>query len=314
MKTRLRITERENPASASLDTRSTKEILRIINREDAKVAGAVGRAMSQIARAVDLIVAALERGGRLVYIGAGTSGRLAVLDAAECVPTFGTDRVVAVMAGAPDSMFKPAEGAEDDTRQALRDLRAIRFTRQDALVGISASGRTPYPIAGLRYARKLGATTIAVTANPLAPMKKLATVTIATSVGPEVIAGSTRMKAGTAQKLVLNMLSTASMVRTGRVLSNWMVNLRMTNEKLRKRGELMLAKATGARREVAARALQESGRSLPVALLMLWKGISRYDAQRLIEGNTNLARVLREAKSELKQSKRRKAKGSRSNF
>lgn len=315
MKSRLRITERENPASASLDTKSTTEILRIINREDEKVARAVGRAIPQIARAVDLIVAALEQGGRLVYIGAGTSGRLAVLDAAECIPTFGTDSVVAVMAGAPDSMFKPTEGAEDDTRQAVRDLRAIHFTRQDALVGISASGRTPYPMAGLRYARELGAATIAVTANPLAPMRKLAAVTIATVVGPEVIAGSTRMKAGTAQKLVLNMLSTASMVRTGRVLSSWMVNLKMTNEKLRKRGELMLSRATGARSATAARALQESGRNLPVALLMLWNSISPRDALRLLEGNKNLARILRDAYSEWKRNMRhRKGKRSRSIF
>ncbi|HLY59327.1 MAG TPA: N-acetylmuramic acid 6-phosphate etherase [Terriglobia bacterium] len=315
MTSKLRITERENPASASLDTKSTTEILRIINREDGKVAGAVGREIPQIARAVDLIVAALERGGRLVYIGAGTSGRLAVLDAAECIPTFGTDRVVAVMAGAPDSMFKPAEGAEDDGRQAVRDLRAILLTRHDALVAISASGRTPYAVAGLRYARKLGAATIAVTANPQAPMRRLARVTIATVVGPEVIAGSTRMKAGTAQKLVLNMLSTASMVRTGRVLSSWMVNLKMNNEKLRKRGELMLSKATGASSRVAARALEESGRNLPVGLLMLWKNISPRDASRLLEGNKNVARMLRDAYTEWKQiSRSGKGEKSRSIF
>lgn len=315
MKTRLRITERENPASGSLDTKSTSEILRIINHEDEKVAAAVRGAIPEIARAVDLIVAAIERGGRLVYIGAGTSGRLAVLDAAECIPTFGTDRVVAVMAGAPDSMFKPTEGAEDDSRQAVRDLRAIHFTRHDALVGISASGRTPYPMAGLRYARKLGAATIAVTANPLAPMRKLAAVTIATVVGPEVIAGSTRMKAGTAQKLVLNMLSTASMVRTGRVLSGWMVNLKMNNKKLVKRGELMISKAAGVSSGVAARALRASGRNLPVAFLMLWKNISQRDALNLLDGNKNLAHVLRDAHSEWKQDQKgRKGKTQRSIF
>jgi N-acetylmuramic acid 6-phosphate etherase len=315
MKTKLRITERENPAAASLDTKSTREVLRIINREDAKVAPAVGRMIPQIERAVDLIVEALEMGGRLVYIGAGTSGRLAVLDAAECIPTFGTDRVVAVMAGAPNSMFKPIEGAEDDPQQAVRDLQAIKLSHHDALVGISASGRTPYAMAGLRYARKLGAATIAVTANPEAPMRKIAEVTIATLVGPEVIAGSTRMKAGTAQKLVLNMLSTASMVRVGRVLSSWMVNLRMNSEKLRKRGELMLSKATGVSSGVAARALKASRRHLPVALLMLWNNISRRDALRLLEDSKNPARILRDAYGEWKKRGRgRKGKSSRSVF
>ncbi|HEV2352398.1 MAG TPA: N-acetylmuramic acid 6-phosphate etherase [Terriglobia bacterium] len=311
----LRITERENPASASLDTKSTREILRIINREDDKVAAAVRRAIPQIERAVDLIVGALERGGRMVYIGAGTSGRLAVLDAAECIPTFGTDRVVAVMAGAPDSMFKPIEGAEDDPHQAVRDLQNIKLSHFDALVGISASGRTPYPMAGLRYARNLGAATIAVTANPRAPMRKLADVTIATVVGPEVIAGSTRMKAGTAQKLVLNMLSTASMVRVGRVLSSWMVHLSMNSAKLRKRGELMLSKATGVSPGVASRTLEASGRHLPVALLMLWKNISRRDALRLLEESKNIARTLRDTYGKWKQETRvRKAKSSRSLF
>jgi N-acetylmuramic acid 6-phosphate etherase len=291
----MRITERENPASKSLDTKSTREILSIINREDHKLAAAVSRALPQIARAVDLIVEALEQGGRLIYVGAGTSGRLGVLDAAECIPTFGTDRVLAVMAGAPESMFQPIEGAEDDTHQAVRDLRKVKLSRRDVVVGVSASGRTPYTLAGMRYARRLGATTLAVTANPQAPMRELAAVTILTVVGPEVIAGSTRMKAGTAQKLVLNMLSTASMVRVGRVLSGWMVNMRMKSEKLRKRGEAMLAKAAGVSSPAAARALEVSGRNLPVALLMLWKKISRREAAGLLADGENPAEVLREA-------------------
>jgi len=294
----LRITERENPASASLDTKSTREILRIINYEDRRVAAAVSGAIPEITRAVDLIVQGLEQGGRLVYLGAGTSGRLGVLDAAECIPTFGTDRVVGVMAGAPDSMFKPIEGAEDDPRQAVRDLRKIKFDRRDVLVGISASGRTPYALAGMRYARRLGATVVAVTANPEAPIRRLAAVTIATVVGPEVIAGSTRMKAGTAQKLVLNMLSTASMVRVGRVLSSWMVNLRMNSEKLRKRGQAMLAKATGVSPSAAARTMKASGGNLPVALLMIWKNVPRLEASRMIEDGKNPAAVLRQAHGE----------------
>lgn len=291
----MRITERENPASKSLDTKSTREILSIINREDHKVAAAVSRVLPQIARAVDLIVEALEQGGRLIYVGAGTSGRLGVLDAAECIPTFGTDRVLAVMAGAPESMFQPIEGAEDNTHQAVRDLRKVKLSRRDVVVGVSASGRTPYTLAGMRYARRLGATTLAVTANPQAPMRALAAVTILTVVGPEVIAGSTRMKAGTAQKLVLNMLSTASMVRVGRVLSGWMVNMRMKSEKLRKRGEAMLAKAAGVSSPAATRALEASGRNLPVALLMLWKKISRREAAGLLADGENPAEVLREA-------------------
>jgi N-acetylmuramic acid 6-phosphate etherase len=294
----LRITERENPASASLDAKPTREILRIINREDHRVATAVSRAIPAIARAVELIVQALERGGRLVYLGAGTSGRLGVLDAAECIPTFGTDRVVGVMAGAPESLYKPIEGVEDDPRQAIRDLLKIKLNRGDVLVGISASGRTPYALAGMRYARRLGATVLAVTANPGAPMRRLAAVTIATIVGPEVIAGSTRMKAGTAQKMVLNMLSTASMVRVGRVLSSWMVNLRMNSEKLRKRGEAMLAKATGTSPAAAARTLKASGGNLPVALLMIWKNVGRLEAHRLLEEGRNPAAVLRQAQAE----------------
>ena len=294
----VRITERDNPASAALDTKSTREVLRIINREDHKVAPAIRRAMRQIVRAVDLIVEALKSGGRLVYLGAGTSGRLGVLDAAECIPTFSTDRVVAVMAGAPAAMFRPIEGAEDDPRRAVRDLRRIKLKPRDVLVGISASGRTPYALAGLRYARKIGARTVAVTASPRSEMRSLAGVTISTVVGPEVIAGSTRMKAGTAHKLVLNMLSTASMVRLGRVLSGWMVNVRMNSEKLRKRGEAMLVLGAGVDSSVAARTLEASGWNLPVAFMMLWKHVSRREAAKLLGAGRSPANVLRRAQAE----------------
>ena len=242
-KSRERITERTNPASASLDTKSTREILRIINREDHRVAPAVRKTLPQIARAVDLAVEAIRNGGRLVYLGAGTSGRLGVLDAAECVPTFGTDRVVAILAGAPASLTSSVEGVEDDPQQAVRDLKKIRLTRHDLLVGISASGGAPYVLGGMRYARKLGAKVVGLTCNPEAPLKALADVTIIPVVGPEVIAGSSRMKAGTAQKLVLNMLSTATMVRLGRVLSNSMINVQLTNQKLWKRAEGILMQA-----------------------------------------------------------------------
>ncbi|MBI1940497.1 MAG: N-acetylmuramic acid 6-phosphate etherase [Acidobacteria bacterium] len=292
---RERITERENPASAFLDTKSTRQVLRLIHREDRKVAPAVGKVLPQIGRAVEMIVRALAHGGRLVYLGAGTSGRLGVLDAAECIPTFGTDRVVAVMAGAPEAMFRPTEASEDDPRLAIRDLRRIGFSRRDVLVGISASGQTPYTLGGMRYARRLGAKTIGLSSNPRAALRPLADVAIVPVVGPEVVAGSTRLKAGTAQKLALNMLSTASMVRLGRVFSNWMVNLQSKNRKLRRRAEVILRKAAGVSSAKAAAALQQSDWELPVALLMLRTGLSAQEARRRLSASPDTASVLRQA-------------------
>ncbi len=289
-----RITERPNPVSSGLDTKTTRQILEIINREDQKVAPAVRKVIPQVARAAELAIQACKRGGRLVYLGAGTSGRLGVLDAAECIPTFGTDSVVAVMAGAPESMFRPTEASEDDPELAVHDLRRVRFGRRDVLVAISASGRTPYVLGGLRYARKLGASTIALTSNPGALIRRLADVAIVPVVGPEVIAGSTRMKAGTAQKLVLNMLSTATMVRLGRVFSNLMIFVELNNEKLRQRGIDILVKTTGATPNDASRALAKSGGRLPVALLMLMKRVSRQEALRLLRTEPNISRVFRE--------------------
>ncbi|HEV2175697.1 MAG TPA: N-acetylmuramic acid 6-phosphate etherase [Candidatus Sulfopaludibacter sp.] len=291
---RERVTEQDNPASASLDRESTRDILRLINREDQTVATAVAKVIPEIARAVDLAVAALSAGGRMIYLGAGTSGRLGVLDAAECGPTFGTNQVLAVMAGAPQAMFRPAEVSEDDAAQAARDLRRAKLSRHDLLVGISASGRTPYALGGLRYAHRCGAKTVALTSNTGSPMEHLADVTIAPATGPEVVAGSTRMKAGTAQKLVLNMLSTATMVRLGRVFSGWMINVRLTNQKLRRRGCDILVKATGTSARRAADALRKSGGNLPVAMLMLLKNVSRAEADRMLRGRSPAA-VLREA-------------------
>lgn len=295
-KSRERVTERTNPASASLDTKSTRAILRTINCEDHRVAPAILKTLLQIARAVDLAVAAIRDGGRLVYLGAGTSGRLGVLDAAECLPTFGTTSVVGILAGGPPAMVAAVEGSEDDQRQAVRDLRAIKLTKRDVLVGISASGRTPYTLAGMRYARRLGAKVVALCSNPGSAMEREADVALVPRTGPEVVAGSTRMKAGTAQKLVLNMLSTATMVRLGRVLSNLMVNVQLTNEKLRRRAQAIVVRETGVSAAAAQRALRESGGNLPVALLMLWKRISRDEAARLLAAGTNIAAVLREAK------------------
>jgi N-acetylmuramic acid 6-phosphate etherase len=294
-----RITERRNPRSEALDTKSTLEVLRIINREDRKVAAAVSKVVPEIARTVDLAVEALARGGRLIYFGAGTSGRLGVLDAAECIPTFGTEQVVAVMAGAPNSMFRPSEVSEDDSKLGELDLRKIKFSRADVLVGISASGRTPYVLGGLRYARRLGAVTTLLTANPEAEGRRLATILIAPVVGPEVIAGSTRMKAGTAQKLVLNMLSTASMVRLGRVFSNLMIGVQLTNSKLRQRAAGIVMDITGASAARARKALEAAGNSLPVALLMVAKGLPRPDAVAMLQSALRPAEMVRRALAEL---------------
>jgi N-acetylmuramic acid 6-phosphate etherase len=289
------ITERTNPASASLDTQSTQVILRIINREDHRVAEAVRKTLPRIARAVDWAVEAISNGGRLVYLGAGTSGRLGVLDAAECEPTYGTDRVVAILAGAPASLTSSLEGVEDDPQLAVWDLKKVGFTRGDLLVGISASGGAPYVLGGMRWARKLGAKVVGLTCNPAARLKALADVTIIPVVGPEVITGSSRMKAGTAQKLVLNMISTATMVRLGRVLSNRMINVQLTNQKLWKRAEGIVMKLTGASEAAAARALKDSRRNLPVALLMVLKKIPRAEAARRIQEGPSMAEVLRQA-------------------
>ena len=293
-----RITEAANPGSVSLDTKSTREILLIINREDQRVARAVRKTLPQIARAVDLAIEVIKNGGRLVYLGSGTSGRLGVLDAAECVPTFGTDRVAAIMAGAPASLWRSIEGVEDNPQQSVWDLGRIGFTARDLLVGISASGRAPYVLGAMRFARRHHAKVVALTCNPRSPMAALADVSICPVVGPEVIAGSTRMKAGTAQKLVLNMLSTATMVRLGRVLSNEMVAVQLTNEKLWKRAERILMEFTGASQAQAAKALKDSRRNLPVALLMTLKKIPRSEAARLLEKKPNLAKMLRQAMSE----------------
>jgi N-acetylmuramic acid 6-phosphate etherase len=289
------VTEQHNPALKSLDTKTLPELLWIMNREDRKVPLAVAKVIPEIAAAIDLIVPALAAGGRLVYLGAGTSGRLGVLDAAECMPTFGTEQVLGILAAAPKAMFRPVEGAEDDPKLAVTDLQRIKFGPADVLVGISASSRTPYTLGGLKYARRVGAATIAVTANPDGPMNRCAKIAIVPVVGPEVVAGSTRMKAGTAQKLVLNMLSTASMIRLGRVFSNWMVNVQLTNSKLRRRAQGILIEATGATAAKAARALSASGGHLPTAMLMLWKNVSRKRAEQTLREGPNVAAVLRQA-------------------
>jgi len=292
-----RATEQRNPRTRGLDSKSTREILRAIHREDATVARAVAKAIPEIGRAVDAIVHALQSGGRLFYVGAGTSGRLATLDAAEIPPTFGTPSrlVQAVIAGGRRALTHAVEGAEDNRAQGARDLANRRVSRKDVVVGIAASGSTPYVLGALEFARRRGAVTIGVTSNPRSPLSSLAAIGVVTETGPEAITGSTRMKAGTAQKMVLNMLSTAAMVRMGRVYDNWMIGVALTNQKLRARGLRILAEASGATVAEATRALRQSGHSMPVALIILKSGVTAREAQRHLRnagGNIRKAMTL----------------------
>jgi len=294
-----RATEQRNPRTRRLDSKSTLEILRTIHREDATVARAVARAIPAIAQAVDAISQALQSGGRLFYVGAGTSGRLASLDAAEIPPTFGTPSrlVQAVIAGARRALTHAVEGAEDNRAQGARDLAERRVSRKDVVVGIAASGSTPYVLGALEFARRRGAITVGVTSNPGSPLSRLAAISIVTKTGSETITGSTRMKAGTAQKMVLNMLSTAAMVRMGRVYDNWMIGVALTNQKLQARGLRILAEASGATVAEATRALRQSGHNMAEALIILKTGVTAREAQRRLRnagGNIRKALTLHE--------------------
>ena len=278
------ITEQANPKSKDIDRRSTLEIVTLINEEDKTVAEAVSRVLDRVAAAVDRIVERARAGGHLFYIGTGTSGRLGVLDASECPPTYGVppELVRGIIAGGYDALQKSVEAAEDDPDQAARDLDAFGLSSKDAVVGISASGNTPYTLGALLHAKKIGGLTVAITCNPDSRMAAEADVSIAPVVGPEIIAGSSRMKAGTAQKLILNMISTATMIRLGLVYSNLMSNLRATNEKLVRRACAILAEETGISAEAAARVFEAAGRDLRIALLMARLEFSRADAERLL--------------------------------
>ena len=276
---------------------TAKEIVRLMNREDRKVAMAVGRELPAIARAVDAIVDGIRKGGRLFYVGAGSSGRMGVLDAAECPPTFGTSPklVQALIAGGRRAITNAVEGAEDSTRNAERDLRAKKLTRNDVVVGIAASGTTPYVLGALRCARKRGATTVAVTSNLRMPVGRLAKVVIAPEVGPEVLTGSTRLKAGTSQKMVLNMLSTAVMARLGHVYENLMIDVVITNEKVAERALRILAEASGKKVSAAEHALRAAGHNMRVALVMLKRGVVAREAKKLIaEAGGDLRKALLE--------------------
>ncbi|MEK7404761.1 MAG: N-acetylmuramic acid 6-phosphate etherase [Acidobacteriota bacterium] len=275
------MTEERNPASEGIDARATEEILRIINAEDRKVAEAVAVEIPQIARAVEAIVAAIGRGGRLFYIGAGTSGRLGVLDAAECPPTFNVapELVQGIIAGGERALARATEASEDDPALGARDLEERGFAARDVLVGIAASGRTPYVLGAVARARKLGAVTVGISCTPDSELARAVEIAITPLAGPEIIAGSTRMKAGTATKLVLNMLTTAAMIRLGHVYGNLMVNVQPKNTKLIDRARRIIAEAAGADYERAARLLEEAGGSAKTAIVMARLGLRREEAE-----------------------------------
>jgi len=279
------VTEQRNPRSKNLDRLTTTQILMLMNREDRRVPAAVGREIRNISRAVDLIVERLARGGRLFYVGAGTSGRLGVLDATECPPTFGTPRtlVQGIIAGGRRALVRSVEGAEDDPKTAAAALKKRRVSERDVVVGIMASRRTPYAVGALKYGRAIGAATIAVTANPAGGSSLRCDVIIAPRVGPEVLTGSTRLKAGTAQKLVLNMLTTGAMVRLGKVYENLMVDLKTASRKLEERTKRVFMNATGASYAETGRWLKRAGGSLKVAIVMRRAGVTRAEAERRLK-------------------------------
>ncbi len=281
---RLPETEQRNPRSAGLDRKTTIQVLQILNREDASVPRAVARELPAIARAVDKIVRAFRNGGRLIYVGAGSSGRMGALDAAECPPTFGVPQtqVQAILAGGLRAMTHAVEGAEDSPRDGARQISARRVGPNDVVVGIAATGTTPFVLGALRESKRRGATTVALTANRRTPIGRLAHIAIAPATGPEAIAGSTRLKAGTAQKLVLNMLSTAAMVRMGFVFDNLMINVSLTNEKLRQRAVRIIESASGMKTSSVEHAVRQAGHDLRAALVMLKAGVDAPQARWLL--------------------------------
>jgi N-acetylmuramic acid 6-phosphate etherase len=295
-KTELRLqdlrTEQANDAAHDLDCKSSFEIIRLINEEDKKVAAAVERVLPQVARAIDLAVAALRRGGRLIYVGAGTSGRIAALDASECKPTFNTDRVQFIIAGGANALGEESEISEDDTKLGRNEMMRHRPNKNDVVIGIASSGRTPFTIAALKAARQRGAETIALTCNRDSLLERAAHFAIVTPVGPEVLTGSSRMKAATAHKMVLNMISTATMSRLGFVYGNLMVKVVPKNSKLRQRAISILEQAARVDSRKAADALKASHDRTPVALVMLAAGVSRgraVDALKKSLGNVRQA-------------------------
>lgn len=278
-------TEQRNPNTLHIDELSTLDMVRLINEEDKKVAAAVEVEAEHIAAAVDVIAECLMAGGRLIYTGCGTSGRLGVLDAVECPPTYSTkpEQIVGLMAGGYPAMFQAVEGAEDDEELGVEDLKEIQFSKEDVLVGIAASGRTPYVIGAMKYAKSLGAKVIGVTCCKDSQIDQLADIGIAPMPGPEVVMGSTRMKSGTAQKMVLNMLSTGAMIKMGKVYGNLMVDVKPSNQKLVDRCATIVQTATGASREEAKKTLEQCEYRPKTAIVMIEKGVSAEEALRLLE-------------------------------
>lgn len=290
-------TEQRNPKTMEVDLMTTEEIITIINQEDTIVPNAIAREIPHIVKVADEITDSFKKGGRLIYVGAGTSGRLGIIDASECPPTYGTDpeMVVGIIAGGKEAMTEAVEGAEDDSEQGRQDVADIHLSDKDVLVGIAASGRTPYTIGALQYGNEVGAVTVAVACTKDSEMGRIAKYTIAPITGPEVVTGSTRMKAGTAQKLVLNMLTTASMIKLGKVYGNLMVDVQMTNEKLFKRAENIVKMATGASDEEAQAALKEQNHNTKAAILQILTGLKGEAAARLLKKHNG---YLREAIAE----------------
>ena len=279
------ITEQRNPNSMHVDSLSALEIVQLMNEEDKQVPLAIEKCLPQIAQAVECIVAAFQQGGRLVYIGAGTSGRLGVLDASECPPTFGVspEMVKGIIAGGERALRHPIEGAEDSKEQAVIDLQTIQFSSKDVLVGIAASGRTPYVIGALEYAKSLGSATVSIASNPNSAMANIVDIAIDTVVGPEVLTGSSRLKSGTAQKLVLNMLTTASMILMGKCYQNLMVDVQASNEKLKARAIRIVTQATDCDKALAEETLKQADQNAKLAIMMILSGLDRAQAEALLE-------------------------------
>lgn len=279
------ITEQRNPNSMHVDSLSALEIVQLMNEEDKQVPLAIEKCLPQIAQAVERIVAAFQQGGRLVYIGAGTSGRLGVLDASECPPTFGVspEMVKGIIAGGERALRHPIEGAEDSKAQAVVDLQTIQFSSKDVLVGIAASGRTPYVIGALEYAKSLGSVTVSIASNPNSAMANIVDIAIDTVVGPEVLTGSSRLKSGTAQKLVLNMLTTASMILMGKCYQNLMVDVQASNEKLKARAIRIVMQATDCDKAIAEETLKQADQNAKLAIMMILSGLGRAQAEALLE-------------------------------
>ena len=286
------VTESRNHHSEHIDTLSTLEMLKVINNEDKKVPFAVEATLPHIARLVDKVVTAFSQGGRLIYFGAGTSGRLGILDASECPPTYGTphDMVIGLIAGGHKAILQAVENAEDNVQLGAEDLLQLNFNAKDVLVGIAASGRTPYVIGALEYARSLGAVTGAISCNPDSPIAQRADIAITPIVGPEVVTGSSRMKAGTAQKLVLNMITTGAMIKMGKVFGNLMVDVEATNAKLIERQIRIVMQATECERATAEQALAQCRRHCKTAILMILAGVNAQQATQLLAQNKGFIR------------------------